>query len=232
MSILQRNTNIEPGGIVMATTKPPQSTAKPEATATTASATTPITPDVAESPAVAAKTPAPKAKAAAKPSPADAGKPAKPIAAKRKKPAAPRPAVAAAPAQPAAPKRALPNRALPKRALPKPLAATAKRQTPTTATSASGQAPLNALLEVWAIWQDSVGSAAHIWTDYTAKSVTKSADLSRDMLAAKNWQEIVTKQQAFATDAIDELLTDAAKIAAIGAKAASAAQKPLISGKP
>ena len=216
----------------MATTKPPQSTAKPEATATTASATTPITPDVAESPAVAAKTPAPKAKAAAKPSPADAGKPAKPIAAKRKKPAAPRAAVAAAPAQPAAPKRALPKRALPKRALPKPVAATAKRQTPTTATSASGQAPLNALLEVWAIWQDSVGSAAHIWTDYTAKSVTKSADLSRDMLAAKNWQEIVTKQQAFATDAIDELLTDAAKIAAIGAKAASAAQKPLIPGKP
>ena len=227
MSILQRNTNIEPGSIVMATTKPPQSTAKPEATATTASATTPITPDVAESPAVAAKTPAPKAKAAAKPSPADAGKPAKPIAAKRKKPAAPRAAVAAVPAQPTAPKRALP-----KRALPKPVAATVKRQTPTTATSASGQAPLNALLEVWAIWQDSVGSAAHIWTDYTARSVTKSADLSRDMLAAKNWQEIVTKQQAFATDAIDELLTDAAKIAAIGAKAASAAQKPLIPGKP
>ena len=182
---------------------------------------------MAESPAVAAKTPAPKAKAAAKPSPADAGKPSKPIAAKRKKPAAPRAAVAAVPAQPTAPKRALP-----KRALPKPVAATAKRQTPTTATSASGQAPLNALLEVWAIWQDSVGSAAHIWTDYTAKSVTKSADLSRDMLAAKNWQEIVTKQQAFATDAIDELLTDAAKIAAIGAKAASAAQKPLIPGKP
>ena len=52
------------------------------------------------------------------------------------------------------------------------------------------------------------------------------------MLAAKNWQEIVTKQQAFATDAIDELLTEAAKIAAIGAKAASAAQKPLTPGKP
>ena len=206
----------------MATTKPPQSTAKPEATATTASATTPITPDMAESPAVAAKTPAPKAEAAAKPSPADAGKPAKPIAAKRKKPAAPRAAVAAAPAQPAAPKRAV----------PKPAAASAKRQTLKAATSARGQAPLNVLLEVWDIWQDSVGSAAHIWTDYTAKSVTKSADLSRDMLAAKNWQEIVTKQQAFATDAIDELLTDAAKIAAIGAKAASAAQKPLIPSKP
>ncbi|MEK9594940.1 MAG: phasin family protein [Rhodospirillaceae bacterium] len=206
----------------MATTKPPQSTAKPKATATTASAKSPITPDRAESPGVAAKTPTPQAKAVLKPSPARVGKPSKPVAAKRKKPAAPRAAVAAASAQPAAPKRAL----------PKAVAATAKRKASTKTTSARGHAPLNALLEVWTIWQDSVGSAARIWTDYTAKSVTKSAGLSRDMLAAKNWQEIVTKQQAFATDAIDELLTQAAKIAAIGAKAASAAQKPLTPGKP
>jgi hypothetical protein len=82
------------------------------------------------------------------------------------------------------------------------------------------------------IWQGGFGSAADVWAASTAKSLSKSADLSREILAAQNWHEIVQKQHAYTTDALSTLLSDVTKIAKISGETAVEVQKPLSRHKP
>ena len=197
---------------VAAATDTPSSQNKPAATKPTPTTVSAIGGQTSTKPEMA--------KPAAKPA---AAKPvaAKPIAAKpvAAKPAAAKP-VAAKPAaaKPVAAKKAT-----------KPAVAKATKTAPAAPASPS---PFDAVLQAWMIWQGGFGSAADVWAASTAKSLSKSADLSREILAAQNWHEIVQKQHAYTTDALSTLLSDVTKIAKISGETAVEVQKPLSRHKP
>ena len=198
----------------------------------------PETPRTSAKPAVAAATDTPSSQnkpAAIKPTPttvsAIGGQTStKPVVAKpAAKPAAAKP-VAAKPAA-AKPVAAKPAAAKPVAAKKATKPAIAKA-TDTAHAAPASPSPFDAVLQAWMIWQGGFGSAADVWAASTAKSLSKSADLSREILAAQNWHEIVQKQHAYTTDALSTLLSDVTKIAKISGETAVEVQKSLSGHKP
>ena len=208
----------------------------------------PETPRTSAKPAVAAATDTPSSQnkpAAIKPTPttvsAIGGQTStKPVVAKpAAKPAAAK-AVAAKPvaATPVAAKPAAAKPVAAKPAAAKPVAAkkatkpAIAKATDTAHAAPASPSPFDAVLQAWMIWQGGFGSAADVWAASTAKSLSKSADLSREILAAQNWHEIVQKQHAYTTDALSTLLSDVTKIAKISGETAVEVQKSLSGHKP